>query len=93
MILFFNIFFIPFKQLYTSCKIEQFCYKVGVVYVAVRVSRCLIEELAYATDKRLRVISNICVFKNSLSAKELKELKNKVINCKIAMWPSVIVLR
>ena len=85
--LFFNISFIPFKQLYTSCKIEQFCYKVGVAYVAVRVSRCLKEELAYATDKRLRVISNTCVFKNSLSAKELKELKNKVINCKLPCGP------
>ena len=33
--------------------------KVGVAYVNVRVSKSLKKELAWATDKRLRVISNI----------------------------------
>ena len=37
--------------------------KVGVVYVNVRVSRCLKDELAWAIDKRLWVISNKILFK------------------------------
>ena len=37
--------------------------KGGVVCVGVHVSRCLKEELAWATDKQLRVISNIMLFK------------------------------
>ena len=35
----------------------------GVAYVGVHVSRRLKEELAWATDKRLQVISNIMLFK------------------------------
>ena len=42
--------------------------------VGVRVSRCLKEELAWATDKWLCVISNIMFFKNSCT-KELKGTK------------------
>ena len=65
--------------------------KVGVVDVDVRVSSYLKEELAWAVDKRLRVISTIMLFKNS---KSIKELKNKaVLNLNnivcVAMWPLV----
>ena len=37
--------------------------KVRVEAMSVRVSRCLKKELVYATDKWLRVISNIMLFK------------------------------
>ena len=37
--------------------------KVGGMYVNVRVSRCLKEELAWVIDKRLWVISNKILFK------------------------------
>ena len=47
----------------------------GVVDVDVRVSSYLKEELTWAVDKRLRVISTIMLFKNSKSTKELKEIK------------------
>ena len=44
-------FNVPFKQLYTSCITEYFSYKGGCgLYVGIRLSRCLIEELAYTTD-------------------------------------------
>ena len=36
---------------------------VGVAYVNVRVSKSLKEELAWAIDKRLRVVSNKMLFK------------------------------
>ena len=49
--------------------------KVGVVDVDIRVSSHLKEELTWPTDKRLRVISTIMLFKNSKSTKELKETK------------------
>ena len=39
------------------------------------VSSCLKEELAQATYKQLHVISNIMLFKNSYSTKELKGIK------------------
>ena len=67
---------------------------VGVVDVDVRISSYLKEELAWAVDKQLRVISTIILFKYSKSIKELKELKNKAflnlnnIDC-VAMWPLV----
>ena len=35
----------------------------GVAYTVVHLSRFLKEELAWATDKQLRVISNIMTFK------------------------------
>ena len=44
--------------------------------VDVRVSSHLQEELTWAIDKRLRVISTL---KNSKSTKELKKLKNKAV--------------
>ena len=53
--------------------------KVGVVDVNVRVSSHLKEELTWAIDKRLWVISTIMLFKNSKSTKELKKLKNKAV--------------
>ena len=37
--------------------------KVGVVYVGIHISRCSKEELLWITDKWLRVISNIMLFK------------------------------
>ena len=40
--------------------------KVGVVDVDVRVSSHLKEELAWAVDKRLRVISTIMLFKKTV---------------------------
>ena len=46
-----------------------------MVDLDVCVSSLLKEELAWATDKRLWVISNIMLFKSSYSAKELKETK------------------
>ena len=49
--------------------------KVGVVDLDVRVSSYLKEELTWAVDKRLWVISTIMLFKNSKSTKELKEIK------------------
>ena len=54
-------FNIPFKQLYT-----------GVVCVSICVSKCLKEELAWAIDKRLQVISNKIVI-------PLRNLKNKAV--------------
>ena len=45
--------------------------------VDVCVSSHLKEELTWAIDKRLWVISAIMLFKNSKSTKELKKLKNK----------------
>ena len=48
-----------------------------MVDVDVCVSSHLKEELAWAVDKRLRVISTIMLFKNSYYTKELKELKKK----------------
>ena len=46
-----------------------------MVDVEVRVSSHLKEELAWAIDKRFRVISTIMLFKNRKSTKELKETK------------------
>ena len=42
---------------------ERLSYKVGVAYVNVRVSRRLEEELGWAIDKQLRLISNKMLFK------------------------------
>ena len=59
--------------------------------IDVCISSYLKEELTWAIDKRLRVISTIMLFKNSKSTKELKQTKNKtVLNfvC-VAMWPLV----
>ena len=44
-----------------------------MVDIDVRVSSNLKEELTWAIDKRLRVISTVMLFKNSKSTKELKE--------------------
>ena len=46
-----------------------------MVDVDVRTLIHLKEELAWAVDKRLRVISTIMLFKNSKSIKELKGTK------------------
>ena len=46
-----------------------------MVDVDVRVSSHLKEELTWAVDKWLQVISTIMLFKNSKSTKELKETK------------------
>ena len=49
--------------------------KVGVVDVDVHISSHLKEELAWAIDKWLRIISTITLLKNSKSTRELKETK------------------
>ena len=54
------------------------------------VSSHLKEELAWAVDKRLWVISTITLFKNSKGMKELKnkaflELKQCCIHCYVAL--------
>ena len=46
-----------------------------MVDVDIRISSHLKEELAWAIDKRLQVISTIMLLKNSKSTKELKETK------------------
>ena len=46
-----------------------------MVDVHVHVSSHLKEELAWAVDKQLRVVSTIVLFKNSKSTKELKGTK------------------
>ena len=51
--------------------------KVGVIDMDECVLSHLKEELAWAIDKRLWVISTIKLFKNSYSTKELKDLMNK----------------
>ena len=48
----------------------------GVVDIDIRVSSHLKEDLAWATDQQLWVISTIMLFKNSYST---KELKNKAV--------------
>ena len=47
----------------------------GVVDIDVCISSHLKEELTWAIDKQLQVISTIMLFKNSKSTKELKETK------------------
>ena len=46
--------------------------KAGVVDINVRVSSHFKEELAWAVDKWLRVISTMMLFKNNKATKELK---------------------
>ena len=62
-----------------------------MVDVDVRVSSHLKEELAWAVDKRLWIISAIMFFKSSKSTKELKgtevilNLKQNCIHCYVAL--------
>ena len=60
-----------------------------MVDVDVRVSSHLKEELTWAIDKRLRVISAIMIFKNSKSTKELKKavlnLKQYCMRCYVVL--------
>ena len=61
--------------------------KVGVVYVGVHMSRCLKEELAWATNKRLWVISNIMIY----TTKKLRNIAVLYLNntlC-VGMWSLV----
>ena len=51
---------------------ERFSSRVGVAYGNVHVSKQLKEELAWAIDKWLQVISNTNVIKNSYATKNLK---------------------
>ena len=46
--------------------------KVGVVDVGVHISSHVKEEMTWAVDKWLRIISSMMLFKNSKSIKELK---------------------
>ena len=50
-----------------------------MVDVDVLISSHLKEELTWAIEKPLRVISTIMLFKNSKNTKELKKLKNKAV--------------
>ena len=54
------------KQLYISNKTEHFSYKVDVVW---HVSKHLKEELAWATVKRLWVVSNVMLFNTVISVR------------------------
>ena len=57
----------------------------GVAYVNVRVSKSLKEELAWAIDKRLRVVSNKMLFKTVIAT--TKKLKKKaVLNLKQILY-------
>ena len=56
---------------------EHFTIKVGLAFVNVRVSKRLKEELSWAIDKWLRVISNKILFKTVVYT--TKKLKNKAI--------------
>ena len=51
------------KQLYLSNKTVRFSIKVGVAYVSVCISKQIKEELAWAIDKWLQVISNKMLLK------------------------------
>ena len=51
----------------------------GMVDMDIQVSRHLKEELAWAADKQLQVISTMMLLKNSFSTTELIEIKEKAI--------------
>ena len=60
-----------------------------MIYIGIRISRCVKEELAWVTDKWLHVISIGMLFKTVIYA--TKELKSKAILCLnnivcAAMW-------
>ena len=58
------------KQLYISNKMEHFGHKGGCGYVnIIRVLRPLKEELAWATNKQLKVVSNKMFFKTIIPLK------------------------
>ena len=63
-------FYSHLKKLYMSSKIERFSYKGGCgVHGRTRI-KVIKEELAWATDKRLQVISNVVLFKTVIPQKE-----------------------
>ena len=62
---------------------EHFGINVGVAYMNVQISKQLKEELAWAIDKQLLVISNK-MFNYTTTI-----LKNKAIIILYAMWPLV----
>ena len=70
------------KQLYISNKIDCFSNKGRCVIVGVQVLRCLKEELAWAADKWLQVISSTKKVKNKV------DLSLNTIVC-VAMWSLV----
>ena len=64
----------PLKQPYISNKMKRFSYKGGRgVCVGIHILRRLKEELAWTTYKRLRVISNIMLFKTVIPLGNYKE--------------------
>ena len=65
-------FYNHLKQLYISSKTGSSVIKVSVAYVYVPISRCLKQELAWATDKLLWVISNIMLFKTVIPLRNLR---------------------
>ena len=50
-------FYNHLKQLYICNKTEHFIIKVGVAYVGICILRRLKQELAWATDKWIRIIA------------------------------------
>ena len=68
---------------------EHFSYQGGCGRHRLCVSSHLKEDLTWAIDKWLQVISTIMLFKNSKSSKELKNKAVLHIAC-IAMWPLVM---
>ena len=58
----------------------------GVAYVNIGISKSLKEELAWAIDKQLWVVSNKMLFKNSYTTKKLKKTRRcaSVINVGVA---------
>ena len=59
-----------------------------MAYINIRVSNSLKEELAWAIDKRIRLISNIMLFKiRSYTTKKLKNkaLKEYCMRCYVAL--------
>ena len=61
------------KQLYTSNKTEHFSCKGGCGMCRhIHISRQLKEELTWATDKQLKVISNIMLFKRLIPLRNVR---------------------
>ena len=58
------------KQLQLSNKIEQFSYKGRRGWCRRMCIKLFKEQLAWAVDKRIQVISTIMLFKNSKTTKE-----------------------
>ena len=72
------------KQSYIHNKMIHL--RVGVVCMGVvHISMCLKEELAWATDKQPRVISNIALFKKQLKHKAVLNLNQYCMHCYVVL--------